>query len=134
MPPTTPTEILVAEIWGEVLGRSQIDVRDNFFALGGHSLMATRTTARITDAFRVEVPLRVFFDGPTIRALAAYLETKLGAKAVDPIRPLDVEAQSVLSFAQHRIWFLERMHPGTASYNIPTALRVRGRLNIEWLR
>ncbi|WP_460501602.1 hypothetical protein, partial [Dyella jejuensis] len=49
-------------------------------------------------------------------------EKGIDPRVADPIRPLDVEAQSVLSFAQHRIWFLERMHPGTASYNIPTAL------------
>ncbi|WP_460501600.1 phosphopantetheine-binding protein, partial [Dyella jejuensis] len=76
-------EILVAEIWGEVLGRSQIDVRDNFFALGGHSLMATRVTAYVAEVFRVQVPLRVFFDGPTTRALAAYLEAELGLKVAN---------------------------------------------------
>jgi amino acid adenylation domain-containing protein len=134
MLPATPTEIIIAEIWSEVLDRPEIDVRDNFFALGGHSLMATRVAARIAEAFRVEVPLRVFFDSPTIRALAAYLEAEVGTNVADPIRPLDGQTQPVLSFAQQRIWFLERMRPGTASYNIPMALRVRGKLNVEWLR
>jgi acyl carrier protein len=85
MPPATPTEIVIARIWCEVLGQPEIDVRDNFFALGGHSLMATRVTARIAETFRVQVPLRVFFDGPTVHALATFLEAEVGVKAAHAI-------------------------------------------------
>jgi non-ribosomal peptide synthetase component F len=70
VPPSTPIEEKLVSIWTEVLGIDRIGVQDNFFALGGHSLMATQVIARVRSAFNYELPLRRLFEAPTISALA----------------------------------------------------------------
>src|SRR5258708_17524968 len=72
-----PVEELLIGIWGEVLGVKQLSVSDNFFDLGGHSLVATQVISRIADTFRIELPFRAFFDSPPIEALPLYLEDAL---------------------------------------------------------
>ena len=74
IPPATPLEIDIARIWTSVLGFSAASIHDNFFALGGHSLMATRVAARIAEDLGVELPLAILFDKPTIAELSAAIE------------------------------------------------------------
>ncbi|HET9168254.1 MAG TPA: amino acid adenylation domain-containing protein [Actinospica sp.] len=79
-PPDTETEKLVAQTWSAVLGRAEIGVDDDFFALGGHSLHATRVIGRLRAAAGVDVPVRALFDRPTVAALAELLEELLIAE------------------------------------------------------
>jgi acyl carrier protein len=72
--PGTATEATVAEIWGELLKRDRVSIDDDFFVLGGHSLVATRVIARLRDAFDVELPLRALFEAVTVRTLAEHIE------------------------------------------------------------
>ena len=72
--PQTPTEEVVAGIWTEVLRRDRISIHDNFFDLGGHSLMATQIVSRIREKFQVELAMRILFEQPTIRGLALAIE------------------------------------------------------------
>jgi amino acid adenylation domain-containing protein len=78
-PPRTPTEVLLANLWRELLGLDQVGVADNFFDLGGHSLLATRLLARIRAAFGVELPLHAIFTSPTVEALAEAVDEALVA-------------------------------------------------------
>jgi len=78
-PPRTPLEELLANIWSEVLKLDKVGIHDNFFHLGGHSLMATQLQSRIQDAFKLQLPLRSLFEAPTIDELARRLQ-ELGAK------------------------------------------------------
>jgi acyl carrier protein len=78
--PRTGTEELLANIWAEVLGMDKVGIEDDFFDLGGHSLMATRVTSRIRQAFNVEMPLRALFETPTISELAESLEEMLNSE------------------------------------------------------
>jgi acyl carrier protein len=68
--PRTPVEEVVAGVWAEVLGLERIGVHDNFLDLGGHSLLATQVMSRICRAFRVELPLRRFFEASTVASLS----------------------------------------------------------------
>ncbi|HLE85146.1 MAG TPA: amino acid adenylation domain-containing protein, partial [Thermoanaerobaculia bacterium] len=70
VPPRTPMEAALAEVWAEVLRAERVGVHDNFFELGGHSLKATQVTTRIEEAFGVELPLRALFETPTVAGLA----------------------------------------------------------------
>lgn len=79
-PPSTPTEVLMAEIVSELLGIEQIGVDDNFFMLGGHSLLGTQVIARIAKSFGVDLLLRTLFNAPTIRQLSAEIEFCIIAK------------------------------------------------------
>jgi acyl-CoA synthetase (AMP-forming)/AMP-acid ligase II/acyl carrier protein len=72
VPPRTPVERTVAEVWAEVLGLSaeSLSIEDDFFALGGNSLLATRTVARLRARYGVELPVRALFESPTLAALS----------------------------------------------------------------
>ena len=73
--PRTTTELAVARIWAEVLRRDRVGIQQNFFDLGGHSLLATQVVARLRVAFGVELPLRSFFETPTVAGVAGHIET-----------------------------------------------------------
>ncbi|PEP91593.1 non-ribosomal peptide synthetase, partial [Bacillus wiedmannii] len=75
--PRTPVEELLVEVWKEVLHVSQICIRDNFFELGGHSLLITKIILRIQREIDIKIPVKTFFENPTIESLSAFLEEKL---------------------------------------------------------
>jgi len=75
--PRTPAEKVIAGIWADLLPRGQVGVEDNFFDLGGDSLLATQVVSRMRSAFDIELPLRRFFEGSTVAALAAVVEDLL---------------------------------------------------------
>ncbi|HYG63657.1 MAG TPA: AMP-binding protein, partial [Thermoanaerobaculia bacterium] len=127
--PRTPTEELLAGLWAGLLGRERVGLHDDFFDLGGHSLLATRLVTRMAGAFGVEIPLRAVFEAPTVAGLARKVEeARAGSRKgqVPPIQPVSREGALPLSFAQERLWFLDRLEPDRALYNVPFALRLRG--------
>ncbi len=140
--PRTPVETALAEIWGELLGVPRVGASDHFFALGGHSLLAVRVNARILDTLGVELPLRLFFEQPTLVGLAQAIERRMAAETAEgpeaeaaaavppPLtrRPADAPPAR-LSFGQERLWFLDQLEPGNAAYHVPIALRLRGHLD-----
>ncbi|NVJ08296.1 non-ribosomal peptide synthase/polyketide synthase, partial [Myxococcus sp. AM001] len=133
-PPATPTEARLAEIWKALLRIPTVGRRDNFFELGGHSLLATQVVARIRDAFDVELNLRAFFKHPTVAALAEQLASATSAPRLPPLTRAGRDGVVPLSFAQQRLWFLDQLKPGDVSYNMPSALRLSGVLDVEALQ
>jgi len=132
----SPVEEMVAGIWSEVLGVEGIGSEDNFFELGGHSLLATQAIARLREAFKIELPLRVLFESPTVASLSDCIsqisssEQKLEAP---PIERALRGPELPLSFAQQRLWFLDRLQPGDPAYNIPAAVRLKGAIDLTAL-
>ena len=135
--PRTQTEELLANIWAAELKVNAVGANDDFFALGGHSLLLTRIAARIREVFQIEIPIRVLFEAPTVSALAERVETMrrsgVGLKAAPPV-PRAGNSAPVLSFAQERLWFFDQIEPGSAAYNIPRALRLTGSLDRDALK
>ncbi|HST58816.1 MAG TPA: amino acid adenylation domain-containing protein [Longimicrobium sp.] len=129
--PRTPAEEMLAGIWGAVLRTDRIGIHDGFFALGGHSLLATRVVSRIREGFGVELPLRAVFEHPTLAGLAERVEElrRAGLPRLPAVVPVARTGAVPLSFAQERLWFLDRLNPGSAAYNIPAALRLHGALD-----
>ncbi|MEW5931800.1 MAG: condensation domain-containing protein, partial [Gemmatimonadota bacterium] len=134
--PRTPAEEVLAGIWAEVLGLERVGVEESFFELGGHSLLATQVASRVRRAFGVEVPLGAFFEAPTVAALAAAVEELRGAGGVaaPPIERVPRTGPLPLSFAQQRLWLMDRIEPGSPAYNMHFALRLRGALDADALR
>ncbi len=136
--PRTAAEELLAGIWCEVLRRERVRSGDHFFDLGGHSLLAAQVVSRVRLAFGLELPLRVLFQAPRLDRLAAAIEAlRAGgeARAVPPVVPVPRCAglPLPLSFAQERLWFLDRLEPGSTAYHLATALRLAGRLDVAAL-
>jgi amino acid adenylation domain-containing protein len=135
LPPRTPLEELLCGVYAEVLGVERVGVEDDFFELGGHSLLATRAVSRLREALGVELPLRALFESGRVGELAARVEElrRGDASAVPPLARGEAGAGAPLSFAQQRLWFLDKLEPGAAAYNMPAAVRLTGRLNVEAL-
>jgi amino acid adenylation domain-containing protein len=133
--PRTPVEEVLAGIWAEVLGVERVGVHDEFFGLGGHSLLATRAVSWVREVFGVDVPLRALFEGPTVAELAVRVEEMRRAElpVLPPVVPVQRTGAPPLSFAQERLWFLDQLEPGSAFYNLPFALRLRGALDVDAL-
>ncbi|MGI5208662.1 amino acid adenylation domain-containing protein [Spirillospora sp. CA-108201] len=131
--PAGEAQEAVAAVFADLLGVDRVGADDDFFALGGNSLIAMRVVSRVRRALDVELPVRALFEAPTVAGLAALL----GRGAV-PVRPAlePRERPDVIppSYAQQRHWFLSRFEGPSATYNMPTALRIRGPLDVDALR
>ena len=131
--PRTQTEEILAGIWERVLGVERISRADNFFSLGGYSLLATRIISRIRESFQVELPVRSIFEWPTLADLAERIEDMMRAGStltLPPLQRIAGSAQLPLSYAQQRLWFLDQLMPHNNAYNIPVGFSVHGPLNL----
>ncbi|MCB1032517.1 MAG: AMP-binding protein, partial [Acidobacteria bacterium] len=132
--PRTPTEEILCGLYAALLGRSRVGATENFFELGGHSLLATRLASRIEQAFGVRLPLSALFEAPSVREVAREVDQMAGLHALPPIEAQPEAAGEIpLSYAQRRLWFLLQLDPQGPRYNVPAALRLRGRLDGEAL-
>ncbi|MEA2693436.1 MAG: hypothetical protein QOJ16_2823, partial [Acidobacteriota bacterium] len=136
--PRTPVEELVSGIWSEVLAIEQVGAEDDFFGLGGHSLLATRVISRVRQAFGIDLALRSLFEATTVAAFAQEVESALAARTgpgrqAPPLLPARRDRALPLSFAQERLWLIDQLQPGSAAYNMPAALRLRGELDLSAL-
>ncbi|MGW5229232.1 non-ribosomal peptide synthase/polyketide synthase [Nocardia niigatensis] len=127
--PATVAEELIANVYADLLGIERVGADDDFFALGGSSLLAAKAVARIGALFDTTVGVRALFEAPTVTALAARVQ----AEADGPKRPVLAAGARPehlpLSPAQQRMWFLNRFDPTSTAYNIPLALRLTGELD-----
>lgn len=135
--PRTQVEELLAQIWTEVLRVEKIGVNDNFFNLGGQSLLATQVIARVSKVFGVPLQLRHLFATPTIAGLASQVEPLIKDEKKDATPALVRVMDSLvvpLSYAQQRLWFIEQLTPGNTVYNIAAPVRILGPLDLPALQ
>lgn len=132
--PRNHLERLIAEVWSEVLGVAQIDAYDQFFELGGHSLLAMQVVSRLRRRLALEVPLRALFDAEHLADFAARLAMLPKASTAPRLRRAARSEHVPLSYAQQRLWFLQQLEPTSTAYNMPLAVRMRGKLDREALR
>jgi amino acid adenylation domain-containing protein len=134
--PNTAAERLLAEIWAEVFELPEIGKYDDFFALGGDSLMAAVIAARVHDAVKVELNLAMFADHPTLAQLALAVDQLREAAMQNepPLVPVPRNAPLPLSFAQERIWRFSQTATASAAYISSRAFRIVGPLDVELLR
>jgi amino acid adenylation domain-containing protein/FkbM family methyltransferase len=138
--PRTPTEVLIAEIWRDILAVEQVGAEDNFFHLGGHSLLAARVVARTRESAKVELSVRSLFEYPTLAAFAecvdaaeATTEAQVSADR-EPASTASRASEYPLSFQQQQLLFFDQLSPDSITYNSALAVRVAGAVDVELLR
>ncbi|HVG18729.1 MAG TPA: amino acid adenylation domain-containing protein, partial [Blastocatellia bacterium] len=159
--PRSPLEKALSHLWAEVLGVERVGVYDDFFELGGQSLLATRVIYKLKQIFSTEIPLRTVFESPTVASFAEVImqthggqqngkQSTLDRSIEEYLRRLrddgapEGDSQTILprernsewhplSFAQQRLWFYDQLEPGSYRYNIPEAVRIYGPLDISAL-
>ncbi|WP_460724074.1 non-ribosomal peptide synthetase, partial [Nocardia heshunensis] len=132
--PASESEITVARVFADVLGLEQIGADDDFFALGGNSLMATRLAARLGEALGTRIAVRDLFDTSTVAALAARLIPDSQPSQRPRLQPILRPDHVPLSLAQQRIWVINQIDPTSPSYNLPFAIRLTGALRVDALQ
>lgn len=130
--PKNAIETALCQFFAEVLGAS-VGTSDNFFHLGGHSLLGVRLVSRINKALDVDISVRELFTYPVIADLAAYVAPRYRSKYVS-IPRVELNGPVEQSFAQGRLWFLDQLYPDSTRYIIPLAMRLRGALQVDALR
>lgn len=136
MTPQTPLEAELAELWKSLLNSERVGRHDNFFQLGGDSLLATQLLSRIREVAHVEVSFHRFFETPTVAEVAAYITTMQQPKTSLRERPRfssPWDGLLPLSYAQQRLWFIEQFGLGSQAYRILEALRLCGPLQVPAL-
>ncbi|NYD51276.1 amino acid adenylation domain-containing protein/non-ribosomal peptide synthase protein (TIGR01720 family) [Actinomadura luteofluorescens] len=133
--PRDAREAAIADIVAGLLGIETPGIDDDFFDLGGDSLVAMRVATRIRRALGAELPVRALFEAPTVAGLAARVAALEGtASGRPPLEPREHPDVVPPSYAQQRLWFLNRLEGPSATYNMPVALRIRGPLDADALR
>jgi iturin family lipopeptide synthetase A len=145
--PRHELEHQIAEVWQAVLGVNSIGIYDNFWELGGNSLLATQVVSRLKARFHISLPLRAVFEMPTIEKLGKTVQSQLEALVAEgtseplqkpaaqtaPIRRVDRNGKLVLSYSQERLWFINELEPENVAYNAPAAVRIQGPVELQSL-
>ena len=133
--PLSETERAVAAIWAELLKVEHIGRTDDFFELGGDSLLAIRAVSRIRDVFGVDAQTRTLFEHPTLGDLSAVLAAAKGSgEDTSRIERRSGDGPCALSFAQEQLWFLDQLAPGSPVYNIVDVVHVSGTYHGDAMR
>ncbi|PEI92380.1 non-ribosomal peptide synthetase [Bacillus pseudomycoides] len=127
-----PQEEILCDLFAEVLSIARIGIDDNFFEIGGHSLLASRLMGRIRETLGVELGIGKLFESPTVAELAKQLDSTQSARPA--IQKVERPREVPLSFAQRRLWFLNCLEGPSPTYNIPVVIRMSGELNREALQ
>ncbi|CAN5484028.1 hypothetical protein BH09BAC3_BH09BAC3_34000 [soil metagenome] len=129
--PTTHTEWRLMEIWKEVLSSTGVmGIDDNFFEIGGYSLLANQIALRVHKTFNVKLELRQVFLFPTIRTLAGLI-IKSETKEYEPIVPVRNAEYYELSRAQMRMWILQQASEKQIAYNVSGSYVLEGEVDLR---
>ncbi|HEY6331596.1 MAG TPA: condensation domain-containing protein, partial [Blastocatellia bacterium] len=136
--PKGDLEETISEVWAELLGLHEVPTKDNFFDLGGHSILAVRVVSRLNGLFGIEMSLGTLFSCGTVEELAARIRVELdlltnSRSAPKPIVAVDRNRPMPLSFAQRRLWFMDQMDSGSAAYNLWAVTEMSGMLAVAAL-
>lgn len=128
------TEEILGGIWAMLLRTAPPGIEDDFFRLGGNSLLAVQSISRVRQTLGVEIPLRAMFERPTLGEFAQLVEAARRMQIGHVMPPLIKKPRLgpvPASFAQQRLWFIDQLEPDNPIYNIPQMTRIRGSLNVD---
>lgn len=117
--PQSEQEIIVAKIWAAALKLDRVGIHDDFFKLGGNSILAISLCQSMSQALKLQIPLALLFKAKTISAVLAQ-HGNVARRRITKRR----QAHAPLSFSQQRLWFVHEYEQGTNAFNIPLLLRL----------
>lgn len=129
--PKNDSEHTLCQLWQQVLHLEKVGTNDNFFMLGGHSLLAAKLIGLIGQHWEIDLPLRSIFEFPTVSALSEHLKSDSHTGALPPIPVADRKQVLLLSHAQQRLWFIDKLGGGSPQYNVPSGYLIDEVLNLE---
>ena len=129
--PTTDAERSLVSIWTSVLQQKKIGVSDNFFSIGGHSLLGVQVISRIRDVFSIDLPIKALFDFPTIEELSKEIDRYSPAEIREALPTAPDGVPIPLSYSQQRVWFIENFQGAASDFNIPVVYYFDTLLNAE---
>lgn len=130
-----PTQVVLTSIWQEVLSMTKIGIQDNFFEVGGHSLLAMQLISRIREALNTEIQLRDLFRYPTIKGLQEYIDNDgIRPQKMPAFKKIAADTPLQMSYAQKRLWFLHLLNPGNTMYNMPVTMKLSGSIDTQALK
>jgi amino acid adenylation domain-containing protein len=132
----SPIAEILLGMFRQILRNSTVGSEDGFFEMGGHSMLATQVMSRIHATFKVDLPVRVLFESPTVAELAERVREAISNDnnlVRPPIKRRTQVGPIPLSFAQQRLWFMDQLNPGSIAYNVPLAVRFNGQLSVDTL-
>jgi amino acid adenylation domain-containing protein len=133
-PPRTEVEQILCGLWEKLLGTAAVGINDDFFKIGGHSLLAAQLAARLPEAIGVELPVEQIFRTPTVAALALWVEAgQQAGMQIPSIAPALRDGPLPLSYSQERIWFIHQLNPRSTAYHVPRAIGIEGNLDADVL-
>jgi len=132
--PRGRTETELCRLWEAHLRIQRVGIDDNFFTLGGHSLLAMKLISAIRGSLGTELPLAVIFDASTVRELGSYIENQCQSPLLPVIKKVSRDQLLPLSYAQQRLWFIDKLGGGSPQYNIPGQVRIEGRFDTNAFR
>jgi amino acid adenylation domain-containing protein len=137
VPPRSESERRLAGLYEELLGLAPVGASDNFFEMGGHSLLGLQLLSRVKSEMGAEVRLEWLFQAASVADLAELIamieEEQAAVPAADVIPRVPRDGDLPLSYAQERLWFLDRLDPGTPTFNLTESVRLTGRLDVPAL-
>jgi amino acid adenylation domain-containing protein/FkbM family methyltransferase len=128
----TPTETKIKQVWEKVLNKNTIGAQDDFFEIGGHSLLAMRAKASIFKNLGVNIDIRDIFENSRLFELASFIDKASGEAPTPKIVKIARPERIPLSYAQESIWFIDRLQ-GSTEYHIPAVLNLKGALSVSLL-
>ena len=127
VPPRTQLETDLIGIWRALLPVDGLSVNDDFFAVGGDSLLALQLSSRMSRRFGIAIKVAAIYTHRSVAEQARMIATS-PTRALQALRPCLRSRRHVLSFAQERLWFLHMLNPESTAYNIPMLARLSGPL------
>lgn len=134
--PETHSQKTLLSIWKEILNLENLGINDDFFAVGGHSLIATQMITSVRKEFGVNLELREIFEFTTVKLLAERIDEITGISGGNSLQIIPKRTTNSalpLANAQKRLWFLNELEPGNPAYNMSIGFNVTGKLNLEAL-
>ncbi|HDR6246264.1 TPA: amino acid adenylation domain-containing protein [Bacillus cereus] len=136
VPPHTDTEKQLQQIWGDVLQKNTeaISIEDDFFTIGGHSLLTVQLINRIETQLHVKITFKDLYKYRTIHTCSAYINQLRPLEHKNPVMRVLEQENYPLSHAQQRLWFLYKKHPEYRTYDIPIQVHIQPGIQATLLR